>query len=212
MSVSALDLRNTKQRGDALKGQPPKHDSKKNHRPMTDSPEDEGLHMVHRDEPKPEDNVPPRPQTKPTIEVPEQDSPEPFGFLTAGRITFVVIVLLFIAFVIWSGYLIRQLHREASFTETLTSSAVATESPTPEVWIGADNLHITSIALGDSPLAVVNGQRVAKGDLLEVKTPAGTASLRVVNIEDGIVHFKYGSQNIDARLTVASGTPQKPQY
>jgi hypothetical protein len=35
--------------------------------------------------------------------------------------------------------------------------------------------------------------------------------LRVVGIEDGIVHFKYGSQIIDAKL-MASATPTKPQY
>lgn len=175
---------------------------------MPESSEQNGLHMVRRDEPKAQSVYARGSQAKPTVELPERDAPEPFGFFTVGRIGFVVAVALFFAFVIWSGYLIRQLHREAGIAEMPSPSASATEAPTPEAWVSVDMLRISSIALGNAPLAVVNGQRLATGDLLEVKTPAGPATLRVVGIEDGTVHFKYGSQIIDAKW-MAPPTPTK---
>jgi len=178
---------------------------------VPESSEQNGLHMVRRDEPKAHSVYPRGSQAKPTVELPERDAPEPFGFFTVGRIGFVVAIALFFAFVIGSGYLIRQLHREAGIAEeTHPPSPTATEAPTQEAWVSLDMIHVTSIALGNVPLAIVNGQRVSEGDLLEVKTPAGPATLRVVGIEDGTVHFKYGSQIIDAKW-MAPPTPTKPR-
>jgi FKBP-type peptidyl-prolyl cis-trans isomerase 2 len=61
-------------------------------------------------------------------------------------------------------------------------------------------LHVTSIALGHLHLAVVNGKQLAEGDSLLVATPAGVATMRVTSIEDGVVHFDYNGQLIDAKL------------
>lgn len=77
----------------------------------------------------------------------------------------------------------------------------------PLVPVSPDLLHVTSIALGNPRLAIVNGKRLAEEDWLVVKTAMGEASVRVISIEDGFVRFKHGGETIDARLQLASGTP-----
>jgi hypothetical protein len=47
------------------------------------------------------------------------------------------------------------------------------------VSITAEKLHVSSIALGEIPLAVVNGARLAEGDSISLKTPSGMVTLRV---------------------------------
>jgi len=79
--------------------------------------------------------------------------------------------------------------------------------PAPLVPLGPDMLHVTSIALGNPPLAIVNGKRLAEEDWLVVKTPSGEVSVRVVLIQDGYVRFKHGGETIDARLQIANGSP-----
>jgi len=61
-------------------------------------------------------------------------------------------------------------------------------------------LHVTSIALGEVRLAVVNSKPMSEGDSLNLKTPAGVVTLRVTGIADGVVHFQYGGQAIDVKL------------
>ena len=61
-------------------------------------------------------------------------------------------------------------------------------------------LHVTSIALGEVRLAVVNSKPMSEGDSLYLKTRAGVVTLRVTGIEDGVVHFQYRGQTIDAKL------------
>ena len=99
-----------------------------------------------------------------------------------------------------SGYLIRELHRQVG----VDSSVVGLPNPIPEpsssVEITADMLHVSSIALGRVPLAVVNGTPIAEGGSLEVQTASGNATLRVTSIIDGAVRFKSGSQTISANL------------
>jgi hypothetical protein len=58
------------------------------------------------------------------------------------------------------------------------------------VSITAEKLHVSSIALGEILLAVVNGARLAEGDSISLKTPSGVVTLRVEKIEDDGVHFK----------------------
>lgn len=76
--------------------------------------------------------------------------------------------------------------------------------------ISPDMLHVTSIALGNPRLTIVNGKRLAEEDWLIVKTPNGEASVRVISIQDGFVRFKHGGETIDARLQLATETKATP--
>lgn len=73
--------------------------------------------------------------------------------------------------------------------------------------VSPDLLHVTSIALGNPRLTIVNGKRLAEEDWLVVKTPVGEASVRVISIQDGLVRFKHGGETLDARLQVAQTKP-----
>ncbi len=72
--------------------------------------------------------------------------------------------------------------------------------PSPPLEVPENALHVTSIALGTQPLAVVNGKQLSEGDWLEVRMDAGVAALRVAKITDGVVRFGYGGRVIDARF------------
>jgi hypothetical protein len=81
------------------------------------------------------------------------------------------------------------------------------EPPRAPLTVSANQLHVSAIALGDVPLAIVNGKRLEEGDWLELRTAEGVAVLRVTKIDDGIVRFGYAGQIIDAKL--AAETPSK---
>lgn len=74
--------------------------------------------------------------------------------------------------------------------------------------ISPDLLHVTSIALGNPRLTIVNGKRLAEEDWLVVKTPNGEGSVRVISIQDGFVRFKHGGNTIDAKLQLVPTTAQ----
>jgi hypothetical protein len=76
--------------------------------------------------------------------------------------------------------------------------------------LSPDLIHVTSIALGNPRLTIVNGKRLAEEDWLVVKTPKGEASVRVVSIQDGFVRFKHGGETIDARLQLVAETKPSP--
>jgi hypothetical protein len=76
--------------------------------------------------------------------------------------------------------------------------------------VSPDLLHVTSIALGNQHLTIVNGKRLAEGDWLIVKTPKGEASVRVTSIEDGFVRFKHGGNTIDAKLQLVAEPKPSP--
>jgi hypothetical protein len=78
----------------------------------------------------------------------------------------------------------------------------------PLVPVNPDMLHVTSIALGNPRLTIVNGKRLAEGDWLLVSTPVGHARLWLMQIEDGVVRFRHGGQTISAKLQVT----QKPTH
>ena len=108
-------------------------------------------------------------------------------------------IALFTATVVGgSGYLIRELHRQAGLAKTVVGLAPA--DPTPVVPISSDMLNVSSISLGSIPVAVVNSVAITQGELLHVHTPTGNFTLRVVSIRDGIVQFKYGEQTIFAGM------------
>jgi hypothetical protein len=72
------------------------------------------------------------------------------------------------------------------------------------VRIMPDMFRVTSIALGDTPLAIINGKRVAEGDSLQVTVGGREIFLHVAKIEDGVVHLAHGQQVIDAHLAPAT--------
>jgi hypothetical protein len=61
-------------------------------------------------------------------------------------------------------------------------------------------LKVSSIAMGKTPLAIVNGRRLAVGDWLDVKTDRGVATVVVEKIEDGAIHFRNGDMTVEAKL------------
>jgi hypothetical protein len=98
----------------------------------------------------------------------------------------------------------------ASSGQAASPAASTRAFPTPpndvklrdDLPITADMLHVTATALGSLHLTIVNGKRLAEGDWLKVKVGNDTGALQVMKIEDGMVHFKYGSRMIDAKLAV----------
>jgi hypothetical protein len=80
--------------------------------------------------------------------------------------------------------------------------------PGPLVPVNPEMLHLSSIALGNPRLTIVNGKRLAEGEWLVISTPRGDASVRIIQIEDGLVRFKHGGETMSAKLQPA----QKPNH
>jgi hypothetical protein len=99
-----------------------------------------------------------------------------------------------------SGYLIRELHRQAGVAEAVVGLASPDVDPSSLVPISSDMLKVTSIALGRTPVAIVNGTAIGEGGTLQLQTTNGIATLHVASIRDGLVQFKYGNQTILANL------------
>jgi hypothetical protein len=79
------------------------------------------------------------------------------------------------------------------------------------VQVTPDMFRVTSIALGDTPLAIINGKRVAEGESVQVTVGGRGILFQVAKIEDGVVHLAHGQQVIDAHLAPAtSKTPGHP--
>jgi hypothetical protein len=196
---------------------------------MTTPPEDEGLKIVRPEKPQP--RLLQTAVSKAEPETLTQAIPPPGG----RRRKFIAIFLLFtILFVFGFVYLVewKQSQRVAAIHIDLPESPPATipipagsAIPIPVASTGtigvaaapmapgsvtAEMLHVTSIALGEPHLAVVNGKRLAEGESLLVATPAGVATLRVTRIEDGVVHFDYGGQLIDAKLAAPLSQKNPP--
>jgi hypothetical protein len=173
------------------------------------TPEDEGLHLVQRNEPKP--NLLYTALSRVDRQAPEPERPEPFTFFTLGRVSVIVGIVLFIGSLFASSHLIQQLHREAGIPEAAAIPSVATSiAPTAFVPVTPDMLHVTSISLGDVRLTVVEGKQLAEGDWLPVTMPDGIIQVRVAKIEDGVVHFEYDGKTIDAKLTARSSARKSP--
>jgi hypothetical protein len=188
---------------------------------MTDppDPEDDGLNVVRRDEPKERllrDVVPDAEDQQSEQELRTSDGARysSISLLTfLGGFVFVVLALL-------AGYIYliqpgprRHWATLGDQAPAVTPSPIAPikRLPTPPPFpdgvtlktglpITADMLHVTSIALGDIHLAIVNGKRLAEGDWLRVRVGKDTGAVQVTKIEDGVVHFNYGGRTIDAKL------------
>ncbi|HJT45894.1 MAG TPA: hypothetical protein VJ721_06420 [Chthoniobacterales bacterium] len=97
-----------------------------------------------------------------------------------------------------SGYLIQELHRQAGIAKAVVGLAPA--DPTVVRPVTSDLLKVSSIALGRTPIAIVNGIAVGEKGVVRVQTVNGMAEVQVTRIADGVVQFKYGDQIIFANL------------
>jgi hypothetical protein len=122
------------------------------------------------------------------------------GFVSIGHMSFLAGMALFTAAIVGgSGYVIRELHRQVG----IAREVAGLPAPAAPITITTDMLHVSSIALGHVPFAVVNGAMTAEGDSLKMETPDGSAILRVMSIRDGVVQFRYGDQTISVNLQEA---------
>ena len=123
------------------------------------------------------------------------------AFVSFGHLGLMAAIALATATVVGgSGYLIRELHRQAGLAKaivTLPSSNVdlATSTALP-----SDLFKVSSIALGKNPVAIINGVAVGEGGTVQVQTANGIVNVQVAQIRDGLVQFKYGDQTIFANL------------
>ena len=173
----------------------------------TPTPEDEGLQVVHRSEPQSKviysDSLTADEQT--SSEVLDEES-------SAGRRLLVLLLILLGLAVSVAGTIYWIQARHFPVVVAISPPDIRDRDPTGKqgalIPLSPDLLHVTSIALGDPRLTIVNGKRLAEEDWLVVKTPQGEASVRVISIQDGLVRFKHGGNTIDARLQVAQTMPQ----
>jgi hypothetical protein len=123
------------------------------------------------------------------------------AFVSFGHLGLMAGVALFTATVVGgSGYLIRELHRQAGIADAIVHPPSAAVEPSPVATIPSDVFKVSSIALGRSPIAIVNGLVVSEGGTVQVQTANGIVTVRVVSIQDSVVQFKYGEQTIFANL------------
>jgi hypothetical protein len=193
---------------------------------MIDPPEDEGTHIVRQDEP-PEGLIysaisgakSQQPDQEEAVAIRSRFS-NLSVFIFVG--VFLVLILAVIVASMYltqpkaplrSGLIASEMVKKPARPSVAPSIAATTASMVPTAFIplAPDMLHVTSIALGDVPLAIVNGKRVAEGDWVALPTAAGPVSVQVAKIEDGVVHFDYGQQTIDAKLVAAVATQKSPK-
>lgn len=123
------------------------------------------------------------------------------AFVSFSHLGFMAAIALFTATVVGgSGYLIRELHRQAGVASAIVGLPSPAIDPSLLVPVSSDMIKVTSIALGHTPVAIVNGVAVTQGGTVQVHTTNGIADLHVVSIRDGVVQFKYGDQTILANL------------
>ena len=126
------------------------------------------------------------------------------AFISVGQVSFFAGITLFTAFVVGgSGYLIRELHRQAGVAWSAAGLPPALAPSVAQPVLTPDMLHVSSIALGRAPVAVVNGRIIGEGASVTLETPDGNATLRVARIRDGAVEFRYGGQTISVSLGTA---------
>ena len=92
----------------------------------------------------------------------------------------------------------------------LIAVKIANESTVP---ISASMVHVTAISLGNPSLAIVNGKRVAEGELVSLHTsrPEVIVKLQVLKIADGRVDLTDGNQVLTAHQEAqAPKNPTRP--
>jgi len=185
---------------------------------MTEPPEDEGIDVVPQDEPRETLSYSAISGTQSQQPEEEEALATRPRFSYVGVLTFVgVFLALILAVIAAATYLAEPktpIRSGLIATETVKKPVRPSVAPSiaPTIApVAADTLHVTSIALGDVPLAIVNGKRVAEGDWLAVTTASGKVSVKVAKIEDGVVHFDNGQQTIDAKLIPAATSQKAPK-
>jgi len=79
--------------------------------------------------------------------------------------------------------------------------------------IAAAMVHVTAISLGDPPLAIVNGKRLAQGDAVALHSPRSAVAVKlwVLKIADSQIDLTDGTQVLSAHLEVpALSNPKRP--
>ena len=123
------------------------------------------------------------------------------AFTSIGQVSFIAGITLLTAFVVGgSGYLIRELHRQAGVFWSATGLPASLKPALATPVVTDDMLHVSSIALGHTPIAVVNGELVFEGASVQLTTPDGTVPLRVQTIRDGAVDFRCAGKTISVNL------------
>jgi len=125
------------------------------------------------------------------------------GFISIGQVSLFAGCALFTATVVGgSGYLIRELHRQLSVAYSVASLEPPV-APNTLPLVTSDMLHVSSIALGRAPIAVVNGALASEDAAVPLQTGEGIVFVQVKSIRDGVVEFQYGNQTISASLSPA---------
>ena len=170
---------------------------------MTSPPSgDEGMHVIPR-------KVQPRllrsAVTNPEIQIADDAGR---AFSAVGRIA--IIGGIIFAVIVSAGLVLYRTHSQKypvvvtiGVPDKGASGDPLAHALGPLVPVKPEMLRVSSIALGNPRLTIVNGKRVGEGDWLVVQTPLGAASLRIVQIEDGIVRFRHGGDTISAKLQTA---------
>jgi hypothetical protein len=160
---------------------------------------------------------------------PDTSSP---GLSDRGRLTFIAsMILVTVAFSVGFYYLLETRwshHASKPVSSTPVESPAAEQSsfgpvqPSPLITqsplittpapapLRSEMFRVTSIALGETRLAIINGKRLAEGESLLVRTPEGSRTVQVVKIDDGVVYLTSGSEKIEARLTPPSADKPLP--
>src|SRR5690242_21818972 len=93
------------------------------------------------------------------------------AFVSVSHLAMMAAIALATATVVGgSGYLIRELHRQAGLAKaivTLPSSSIDLATST---LLPSDLFKVTSIALGKNPVAIINGVAVGEGGTIQVQT------------------------------------------
>jgi hypothetical protein len=169
------------------------------------TPEDGGLHVVQRSEPGEKIIYSDSLTAQQTSDEVIDEEPS-----TRGHLLLLLIILLGLA-VFAAGAIYWLETRNYPVVVAISPPDGRDNDPLGKqgalVPVSPDLLHVTSIALGNPRLTIVNGKRLAEEDWLVVKTPVGEASVRVISIQDGLVRFKHGGETLDARLQVAQTKP-----
>ena len=130
------------------------------------------------------------------------------AFISVSQVSFFAGITLFTAFVVGgSGYLIRELHRQAGVAWSAAGLPAALAPAVAQPVVTGDMLHVSSIALGRAPVAVVNGRIVSEGESVQLQLPEGNPVLVVARIRDGAVDFRY----LDQIISVNLGPVQHPK-
>ena len=123
------------------------------------------------------------------------------AFVSFGHLGLMAAVALGTATVVGgSGYLIRELHRQAGVVRAVVGLPSPAVDPSLLVPVSSGMIKVSSIALGKTPEAIVNGIPVCEGGIVKVQTTNGIAAIRVVSIRDGMVQFAYGEHILFANL------------